>query len=96
MSHHATATKLTHEHVQRWLDAGSGRRVSQHRQRLLSEVIGSKTQIEEQLQRAVDLFCYPNGDASPVAWWAHLGGVIAGALLCIPLRRREFALFGGR
>lgn len=37
------------------------------RQRLLGEVIGSKMQIEEQLQRQVDLFCYPNGDASPLA-----------------------------
>ena len=35
-------------------------------------------------------------DESPVAWWAHLGGVLAGALLCIPLRRREVALFVGR
>ena len=36
------------------------------------------------------------GDQSPVAWWAHLGGIVAGAVLCIPLRRREVALFGGR
>ena len=33
---------------------------------------------------------------SPVAWWAHLGGVVAGALLAVPLKRKEVALFGGR
>lgn len=36
------------------------------------------------------------GDASPVAWWAHLGGVVAGAALCVPMRRKDVALFGGR
>lgn len=36
------------------------------------------------------------GDQSPVAWWAHLGGLAAGAALCVPMRRREVALFGGR
>ncbi|RZA29082.1 MAG: rhomboid family intramembrane serine protease [Lysobacteraceae bacterium] len=45
---------------------------------------------------ATQVFYLVIGDASPVAWWAHLGGVVAGALLCVPLRRREVALFGGR
>ena len=31
-----------------------------------------------------------------VAWWAHIGGVLAGALLAIVLKRREIPLFGGR
>ena len=45
---------------------------------------------------ATQVFYLVIGDASPVAWWAHLGGVITGALLCIPLRRPDVALFGGR
>ncbi|VAW20599.1 GlpG protein (membrane protein of glp regulon) [hydrothermal vent metagenome] len=32
----------------------------------------------------------------PVAWWAHLGGVSAGILLALILKRREVKLFGGR
>lgn len=36
------------------------------------------------------------GDTSPVAWWAHLGGALAGALLCVPMRRKGVVLFGGR
>jgi membrane associated rhomboid family serine protease len=36
------------------------------------------------------------GSQEPVAWWAHLGGVAAGALLAIPFKRREVPLFGGR
>jgi membrane associated rhomboid family serine protease len=31
-----------------------------------------------------------------VAWWAHVGGIIAGALLVVPMRRRGVVLFGGR
>lgn len=45
---------------------------------------------------ATQVFYLVIGDASPVAWWAHLGGVVSGAILCIPLRRREVPLFGGR
>jgi len=45
---------------------------------------------------ATQVFYLVIGDASPVSWWAHLGGVITGALLCIPLRRRDVLLFGGR
>ncbi len=36
------------------------------------------------------------GSQDPVAWWAHLGGVTAGALIAIPFKRREVPLFGGR
>lgn len=28
-----------------------------------------------------------------VAWWAHIGGFIAGALLVIPLRDKRIPLF---
>jgi len=45
---------------------------------------------------ATQLFYVVIGDASPVAWWAHLGGAAAGALLCIPMRRPGVVLFGGR
>ncbi|WP_395814352.1 rhomboid family intramembrane serine protease [Devosia sp.] len=45
---------------------------------------------------ATQVFYLVIGDASPVAWWAHLGGVVAGALLCIPMRRQGVQLFGGR
>jgi membrane associated rhomboid family serine protease len=36
------------------------------------------------------------GSDDPVAWWAHIGGILAGVLLVIPLRRRGVILFGGR
>jgi membrane associated rhomboid family serine protease len=36
------------------------------------------------------------GDTSPVAWWAHLGGIAAGVALTVPLKRSEVELFGGR
>lgn len=32
----------------------------------------------------------------PVAWWAHLGGFLAGMLLGATVKRREVPLFGGR
>ena len=31
-----------------------------------------------------------------VAWWAHVGGFIAGMLLIIPLKRRDVPLLDGR
>jgi membrane associated rhomboid family serine protease len=31
-------------------------------------------------------------DASPVAWWAHIGGIIAGAVLIVFMRRRGVPL----
>ena len=30
-----------------------------------------------------------------VAWWAHIGGFVAGAILVIPFRHKTIALFGG-
>ena len=45
---------------------------------------------------ATQIFYVLIGSTEPVAWWAHLGGVIAGALLVLPLKRPEVALFGGR
>lgn len=45
---------------------------------------------------AMQVFYLVIGDTSPVAWSAHIGGLIVGALLCIPLKRRDVALFGGR
>ncbi len=33
------------------------------------------------------------GEAGGVAWWAHIGGFIAGALLIVPFRRRGVPLF---
>jgi membrane associated rhomboid family serine protease len=32
----------------------------------------------------------------PVAWWAHIGGMLAGAILALFLKRREVPLWGGR
>ncbi len=31
--------------------------------------------------------------SGPIAWWAHIGGIIAGAVLIVILRRRGVALF---
>lgn len=36
------------------------------------------------------------GSAEPVAWWAHIGGVLSGAILAALFRRRDFPLLGGR
>jgi membrane associated rhomboid family serine protease len=36
------------------------------------------------------------GSSEPVAWWAHIGGFLAGMVLAVPLRRRGVALMGGR
>ncbi|HEV7275600.1 MAG TPA: rhomboid family intramembrane serine protease [Devosiaceae bacterium] len=45
---------------------------------------------------ATQVFYVLVGSQEPVSWWAHLGGVAAGALLVIPMRRRAVPLFGGR
>ena len=45
---------------------------------------------------ATQLFYVLVGSEEPVAWWAHLGGVVAGAALAVPFKRREVPLFGGR
>ena len=36
------------------------------------------------------------GSDEPVAWWTHLGGVLAGALLALFMRRRGVGLLDGR
>jgi len=36
-----------------------------------------------------------NDPGANTAWWAHIGGFIAGAILVIPLRARGVRLFGG-
>lgn len=36
------------------------------------------------------------GSEEAVAWWAHIGGFLAGVLLAAPLRRRGVPLLGGR
>ncbi len=33
-------------------------------------------------------------DAGPIAWWAHIGGLVAGALLILLMRRPGVPLFG--
>lgn len=45
---------------------------------------------------ATQIFYVVVGSEEPVAWWAHLGGIAAGAILAIPLRRKEVPLWGGR
>jgi membrane associated rhomboid family serine protease len=35
------------------------------------------------------------GAAPGVAWWAHIGGFAAGAIMIVPLRRKTQPLFGG-
>lgn len=45
---------------------------------------------------AMNVFYAIVGSSEPTAWWAHIGGVVAGAILAIPLRRKEVPLFGGR
>lgn len=36
------------------------------------------------------------GSEEPIAWWAHLGGVLAGAILAAIMKRREVPLLGGK
>lgn len=40
-------------------------------------------------------YAFAAGD-EPIAWWAHIGGVVAGAVLAIPLKRPDVQLLGGR
>jgi membrane associated rhomboid family serine protease len=35
------------------------------------------------------------GEAGGVAYWAHIGGFVTGALLIVPFRNKAFPLFGG-
>jgi len=45
---------------------------------------------------ALQVFYLVIGDDSPVAWTAHIGGLVIGGALCVPLRRKGVELFGGR
>lgn len=45
---------------------------------------------------ATQLFYVLIGSEEPVAWWAHLGGFLAGIVLAALLKRRDVPLFGGR
>lgn len=45
---------------------------------------------------ATQLFYGVIGSDEPVAWWAHIGGFLAGIILAPLMRRQGVALFGGR
>jgi membrane associated rhomboid family serine protease len=45
---------------------------------------------------ASQLFYALFASGEPVAWWAHVGGFVAGVALAPLLRRRGVKLFGGR
>jgi membrane associated rhomboid family serine protease len=32
-------------------------------------------------------------EIGPVAWWAHIGGLVAGAVLIVVMKRRDVPLF---
>ena len=35
------------------------------------------------------------GGGGTIAWWAHVGGFVVGAMLIVPLRHNSLPLFGG-
>ena len=39
-------------------------------------------------------FMPTTGELTPTAWWAHIGGLLAGALLVVVMRRPGTQLFG--
>ncbi len=43
---------------------------------------------------AFQVFTAMNGGAGSVAWWAHVGGFVAGAIMIVPLRHNSVPLFG--
>lgn len=45
---------------------------------------------------ATQLFYVMMGSDDGVAWWAHIGGVAAGAALVLVFKRRDVPLWGGR
>lgn len=45
---------------------------------------------------ATQVFYVLIGSDEPVAWWAHLGGFIAGAILALIFKRRIVPILGGR
>ena len=43
----------------------------------------------------IGMVAFPSaGDVGPTAWWAHIGGMMAGALLILVMRRPGVPLFG--
>ncbi len=44
---------------------------------------------------AFQVFTAIAGGGGGVAWWAHIGGFVAGALLIVPFRHNSIPLFGG-
>jgi membrane associated rhomboid family serine protease len=43
----------------------------------------------------IQLFSVWSGNNQPVAWWAHIGGFVAGAVLIVPFRYKQVPLFDG-
>ena len=43
----------------------------------------------------VQLFSAFSSNDQPVAWWAHIGGFLAGAFLVVPFRHKQVPLFDG-
>jgi membrane associated rhomboid family serine protease len=43
---------------------------------------------------AFQVFAAMSGGAGNVAWWAHIGGFVAGAILIVPLRHNSLPLWG--
>ena len=43
---------------------------------------------------AFQVFTAMSGGGGSVAWWAHIGGFVAGALLIVPFRHNSLPLFG--
>ena len=43
---------------------------------------------------AFQVFTAMNGGGGGVAWWAHIGGFVAGAILIVPLRHNSIPLLG--
>ncbi len=50
--------------------------------------------IATQLVMAAIPYVVPGAQIGPVAWWAHIGGIIAGAVLVVFMRRPGVPLFG--
>jgi len=44
---------------------------------------------------AMQFFMLIVPDVTPIAWWAHVGGIVAGAALVVVMRRPGVPLFGG-
>jgi membrane associated rhomboid family serine protease len=43
----------------------------------------------------IQLFSVWSGNNQSVAWWAHIGGFVAGAVLIVPFRYKQVPLFDG-